>query len=439
MTPADDTSSVRLAMANDPPIQEDRSLRPAQLRVATTSFLSLFSIVGIALYGLPFFYDFMVRDFGWSRAQVTSGNALSKLLVGPLLGFAAGWFVDRFGPRRLMIAGILMAGTALVGLGSITTLTGFYIFYLFNAVGYLCGGPLPNQVLLSRWFTAARGRAMGFAYLGIGVGGALVPLVAVRLVQAFGWHDTLRILGVAIVVIALPFALVVKEAPPGSGEATTVRRPDAKVPIRDVVRQPAFYLLMLGSMCSIAAVGGANQHLKLYLSIDHGYTQQAAATIASLTLAASLVGRLVMGWLADRWPKKRVMLLIYLLVALSLPIPLLATTRGAIVLYAIVFGIGLGGEYMVIPLMAAELFGVRVLGRAMGLVLAADGVAEAVAPVLVGRLHDLSGNYVSGFSLLIGFAVAGAIAVVAASQYRSAYRARSIDGARTGLRRNAWL
>jgi len=209
----------------------------------------------------------------------------------------------------------------------------------------------------------------------------------------------------------LPFALVVREAPPGSSEPANVRRPDAKVPIRDVVRQPAFYLLMLGSMFSIAAVGGANQHLKLYLSIDHGYTQQAAATIASLTLAASLVGRLAMGWLADRWPKKRVMLLIYLLVALSLPIPLLATTRGAIVLYAIVFGIGLGGEYMVIPLMAAELFGVRVLGRAMGLVLAADGVAEAVSPVLVGRLHDVSGNYVSGFSLLIAFAVAGAIAV----------------------------
>jgi cyanate permease len=66
---------------------------------------------------------------------------------------------------------------------------------------------------------------------------------------------------------------------------------------------------------------------------------------------------------------------------------------------------------MVIPLMAAELFGVKVLGRAMGLVLAADGVAEALAPVLVGRLHDVSGNYVSGFSVLIGFAIAGAIAI----------------------------
>jgi nitrate/nitrite transporter NarK len=233
----------------------------------------------------------------------------------------------------------------------------------------------------------------------------------VRLVQAFGWHDALRILGVAIVVIALPFALFVREAPPSGRAAATTKTPDSKVPIADVVRQPAFYLLMFGSMCSIAAVGGANQHLKLYLSLDHSYSQQAAAEIASLTLAASLVGRLLMGWLADRWPKKRVMLLIYLLVAAALPIPLLATTKGAIMLYAVVFGIGLGGEYMVIPLMAAELFGVRVLGRAMGLILAADGVAEALAPVAVGRLHDVSGNYVTGFSLLIGFAIAGAIAI----------------------------
>src|SRR5438093_10619454 len=100
--------------------------------VAATSFLALFSIVGLALYGLPLYYDFMVRDFGWSRTQVTSGNALSKLLVGPLFGFAAGWFVDRFGPRRLMIAGVLMAGVALIGLGRMSALWMFYGFYLLN-------------------------------------------------------------------------------------------------------------------------------------------------------------------------------------------------------------------------------------------------------------------------------------------------------------------
>src|ERR1051325_7249811 len=90
--------------------------RAAQLQVAATAFLALFTIVGLALYGLPLYYDFLVREFGWSRTQVTSGNALSKLLVGPLFGFVAGWVVDRFGPRRLMMAGIVMAGGALIGL-----------------------------------------------------------------------------------------------------------------------------------------------------------------------------------------------------------------------------------------------------------------------------------------------------------------------------------
>src|SRR5215218_3236910 len=125
--------------------------RFAQFQVAATSFLALFSIVGLALYGLPFYYDFMVKDLGWTREQVTSGNALSKLLVGPLFGFIAGWIIDRFGPRRMMIAGIAMAGVALMGLSRVSSLWMFYFFYMFNALGYVAGGPLPNQVLLSRW------------------------------------------------------------------------------------------------------------------------------------------------------------------------------------------------------------------------------------------------------------------------------------------------
>jgi sugar phosphate permease len=384
------------------------SVRHAQAQAAATSFLALFAIVGLALYGLPFFYDFMVRDFGWTRAQVTSGNALSKLVVGPLFGFLAGWLVDRFGPRRLMIGGILMAGIALVGLGMIHTLAGFYLFYLFNALGNVCGGPLPNQVLLSRWFTTARGRAMGFAYLGIGLGGALVPLLAVRLIDRFGWQGALQVLGGLIIVVALPLALLVREAPEtASTTSTNLDRPR----IGPVLRAPAFYLLLVGSMCSIAAVGGANQHLKLFLSLDHGYSQAGAAQIASLVLASSLVGRLGAGWLADRFAKKYVMLVIYLLVVSAIPLLLLPGARGTIYLFAVVFGLGLGGEYMVIPLMAGELFGVRVLGRTMGVVLTGDGIAEAVAPWVVGRMHDASGSYTNGFLALIGCALTGAIAV----------------------------
>ncbi len=384
------------------------SRRASQAQVAATSFLALFAIVGLALYGLPFFYDFMVRDFGWSRARVTSGNALSKLVVGPAFGFFAGWMVDRFGPRRLMVAGILMAGIALVGLGAIHTLAGFYFFYLFNALGNVCGGPLPNQVLLSRWFTATRGRAMGVAYLGIGIGGALVPFLAVWLTRAVGWQGALQVIGGLIILVALPLALVVKESPVSRGAGAPVAEASTT---STILHRPAFYLLLVGSMCSIAAVGGTNQHLKLFLSLDHGYAQTAAAQVASLVLVSSLVGRLGMGWLADRIAKKYVMLLIYLLVVSAIPLLFLTATPGAIYLFAVVFGIGLGGEYMVIPLMAAELFGVQVLGRVMGIVLAADGVGEAVAPWLVGRMRDAAGSYASGFVALIACALVGAVAI----------------------------
>src|SRR3981081_600059 len=122
----------------------DRRTSGQQMQVAATAFFALFSFVGLALYGLPLYYDFMVRDFGWSRTMVTSGNALSKLLVGPLFGFGAGWIVDCVAQRRWMRAGILMAGGALMGLGAMSAVWAFYLFYVVNALGYVCGGPLPN-------------------------------------------------------------------------------------------------------------------------------------------------------------------------------------------------------------------------------------------------------------------------------------------------------
>src|SRR5712692_9912785 len=125
----------------------NNQLQGRQVQVALTSFFNLFSLVGLSFYGLPFFYDLISKEFGWSRATVTSGNFFGKIIVGPLFGFIAGWVIDRFGPRRMMMAGILMGGASLVGLGGMTALWMFYLCYLLNSLGYVSGGPLPNQVL----------------------------------------------------------------------------------------------------------------------------------------------------------------------------------------------------------------------------------------------------------------------------------------------------
>ena len=390
---------------------------PAQsgaIQVAVTAFVVLFCIVGLALWGLPFYYDFMVQQFGWTRAQVTSGNALSKLVVGPVFGFIAGWIIDRFGPRRVMMAGILMAGAALVGLGWVSTLGMFYLFYFFNALGYVCGGPLPNQVLLSRWFDKSRGKAMGFAYLGIGIGGATVPWLSHALVQHFGWQAALRLMGVLIVVISLPLAFFVKEAPPAGAEngSPGTRKTSGTGAVMDAFKTLPFYLLTLGSMCSIAAVSGTQQNLKLFLSLDRHFTQSDAARVLSLVLSFSIVGRLLMGWLADRFSKKYVMLLTYVLVAAGIPFLFLGHSQSTLYASAAVFGIGLGGDYMIIPLMTAEIFGMQVLGRLLGVILTAGGIAEAVSPWLTGRLRDASGNYFESCIVLVVIALLGAAAVL---------------------------
>ena len=164
-------------------------------------------------------------------------------------------------------------------------------------------------------------------------------------------------------------------------------------------------------MASIGAVGGTMQNLALYLSLDRKLAQVDVDATLSLILIGSLIGRLFMGWLADRIAKKRVMILIYVIVAAAIPPLFYAPTPAALKVFAFVFGIGLGGDYMIIPLMAAELYGVAIMGRVMGIVLTADSVSESVVPMIVAGLRDSTGSYGPGFMVLVGLAAVGAIAV----------------------------
>jgi MFS family permease len=177
--------------------------------------------------------------------------------------------------------------------------------------------------------------------------------------------------------------------------------------LRQAFAAPAFLLILAGSLLSIGAVGGVIQHLQLFL-LDRQFTPAAAARVASVLLLASIAGRLVMGVLADRFRPKRVMLAACLLVAAA--IPLLASSS-TVYLFAIVFGFGMGADYMLIPLLTAQCFGVASLGRLMGIILTSDAIAQALTPVLVGRLYDVQKSYATGFTLVTVMAALGAVAI----------------------------
>lgn len=392
-------------------VQIKEAPKSSQTYIIITAFLALFAIVGFGYYGLPFFFDFMVEERGWTRTVITSGNAVGKLVVAPLFGFLAGWLIDKYGPRHLMMTGAFMLMIAFVGLSFTSSLEMFYLFYVFNALGYVFGGPLPCQVLISRWFDKNRGKAMGIAYLGIGAGGAVVPLIAAKLESLYDWHVALALLGVLGFIIIFPISYFIKDSPSGKKKPVKAAEPQKSVEdasMNRILRSKNFYLLAIGSMCSIGVVGGIGQHIKLYLS-DLNYSQTEAANVMSFVLLSSLMGRVLMGWLADIINRKYVMLLIYLIVASAIPLLLVPEFTGRIYIFAVIFGIGLGGDYMIIPLMAGDLFGLKALGRTMGIILVADGVAEALFPVLLGAMYEANQDYTLGFTVLIGVALLGAV------------------------------
>jgi MFS family permease len=389
-------------------------------RITAASFAILFVVVGIVYYSFPVFYAPLIDEFGWTRAQATAGFFYSILIVGPIFGISAGFLIDRYGTRRILLAGLIAAGVGFLGFSTMHSLGIYYLFYFMETVGYVSGGPVPNQVLISHWFNRMRGRAMGLAYVGIGVGGAVAPVLAQYLIRHAGWRTAMIVFGGMVFLFLVPMVLLVlRNRPeelglhPDGALPTAVASPSAPEPkaisLRHAMKEPSFWLILAGSAMSIGAVGGVIQHLQLFLR-DQKFTPEMAARVASFLLVSSIIGRVIMGYLADRFHKKYVMVAAYLMVGLSIPALYYVEAPGIVYLFALVFGFGMGADYMLIPLMTAHCFGVASLGKLMGVILTTDAVSQAFAPVLVGRLFDLHGSYRWGFAVLIVMSLLGAFA-----------------------------
>src|SRR5215831_15937368 len=162
--------------------------------IVLAAFLNLFFAVGIVYYGFPAFYPSMVNSLGFTRAQLTQGFLVGFVGAGLLFGLLSGVLIDSLGSRLVIRIGIWFVGLPLILMGCVTHLWQYYVFCIVEVVGYVLAGPIPNQVLVSNWFCLKRGRAMGIAYLGLGVGGAISPLLITRLIQSLGWRHAFQVI-----------------------------------------------------------------------------------------------------------------------------------------------------------------------------------------------------------------------------------------------------
>jgi len=402
--------------------------------IVAAAFLNLFFTTGIVYYGFPVFYLSLIQSLGFSRQQATSGIFFGFVVVAPLFGLLAGALIDRVGARSVILCGIVFSGLSLVLMGLISSVRQYYLLCFTEVVGYVLAGPIPNQVLIANWFRALRGRSMGYAYLGLGLGGAVSPLLIHWLIATFGWRRAFQAIGIAIVVILFPVGLWITRSSPrelglepdGANKSglTAGHVGDSKSALAgQAVRTLDFWLLLTGSTLTIFAIGTVISHFVLFLT-DAGHDVGWASRALSVLLISSLAGRVTVGYVADRFTRKKVMALFYLLLAVVIPLLLVSHSGSALLTFAVIFGFAMGADYMLIPLVAADCFGLGSLGKLLALIIMADSLGQTFGPVMAGRIFDLRHSYNLAWGIITIGGLLGAAAIYLISTDR-ANRARS--------------
>ena len=388
--------------------------------VIAAGFVTFGLAVGVPYYNLPFFSDYFQSTFGWNVEQITLGFPIAALLTvwaGPLL-------IPRLSPRKLIVAGTGMSALAFLGFSLMRgNLLVYFALYLLYTIGYICAGPIPHQLLVSYWFQRKRGRAMGAIYVGVGLFAGLGSFFVRALTEHFGFRFALLAVGV-IMLLAWPLALfVIRDRPAEVNQfpdGLDAAPPDTNISahtLKELLRKRAFWLLLVGSVCSIGAIGCVNTHMK-FVFRDAGFADQkllnAAWTAAAVLISwISIAGRLSIGYFADVFSKKRVMTATYCIMAgtILLLLWVSSTHPASVYIFAIIFGFAMGADYMLIPLMAAEQFGVNSLSRSMAIILPLNTIGQTWFPQYVSFLRRHYGSYSIPLTVVFAVAVAGAIAI----------------------------
>jgi MFS family permease len=397
--------------------------------IVAAAFLNLFFAVGVIFYGFPVFYPELVSDLGLTRAEVTQGFLLGFLAVGLPFGLITGIMIDRIGARLVILSGVGFIGLPLIAMGAMHHFWQYEILCVLVVIGYVLAGPIANQVLIARWFRARRGRAMGYAYLGLGLGGTISPPTINWLINNFGWRHALELTGAATLLVLFPVGILITRSAPediglnpdGDAYAATTDQEFTTTPvmveISDAIRTSNFWLILIGSGFVIGAMNSVIQHFIFFLE-SQGYVPGEATRYLSVLLGVSLGGRVIVGFIADHLQKKNTMALFYFLLGAAIPFLYLAHKPAVALCFAIVFGFSMGADYMLIPLVTAECFGVASLGKILSLIIMGYSVGQWVAPWITGRIFDAFHNYDPAWKLMSALAVIGSVAVYAISTPR---------------------
>ena len=400
-------------------------------RVVAASSVGVFVGFGsLLVYTFGIFLKPLAEEFSWSREAVSAAfgfAAVSIAICSPLLGM----LFDRLTPRRVILPCLMLFGCAFASLSLLTPHL-WHLYAVFAVLGCVGNGTaqMGYSRAVSSWFLRRRGMALAIVMSGGAIGAMVLPPTAQWLVRVIGWREAALALGVMVLVIGLPtVAGFIRERPVEA--AGTERLEGASV--ADGVRSRVFAILVTVLFVNSIAQNGAITHLSALLT-DRGVSAGGAAIALSAMGGASLLGRIVTGWLLDWFFAGRVAFALLIAAASGTFVLSWAHSLATGALAAMLIGFGMGGEADVTPYLLSRYFGLRSFSTLYGLTWTAYAMAGAVGPMIMGRAFDMTGSYES----LLGVLALLVLGVAALMLWLPAYRLSAIRGGSPAASRACW-
>jgi len=342
-------------------------------------------------------------DFGWSRAQVSSVYSIYLVLTG-LVSPLTGMLLDRYGPRFLYPAGMLLLGAGCLTAGHLSHLWQFQACIgILNGMGVSMLGMVPASMLISRWFRSRISTAMGIAYAGFGTGTLLIVPLAQHLIDAHGWRDTYRLMGTALlalvpVLLLLPWRRIAGELPGARRGAAHEEDPPAWR-LGAAMRTRAYWQLVQVFSFTAIAMYAMLAQIVAYL-VQVGLRPIEAATAFGAAGLLSVLGMTASGWSSDRVGFRATATASFVSTALGIGFLVLLSyhpARWLVVPFVLLFGISQGARGPIVASLTARIFRGPGFATVYGTIYAGMSVGAALGSWTSGVLYDLTGGYRASF------------------------------------------
>ncbi|HUA32115.1 MAG TPA: MFS transporter [Candidatus Binataceae bacterium] len=383
--------------------------------IVASLWVTLFIIFGGGYNCAGVFLPPLIKQFGWSRAQLSTlqgSLAISAGISAPLIG----WLLDRIEARVVMVVGAALAGAAYLFASQVHSYAPMLGAYLLLGLGIGAATLLPAALVVSNWFAANRGLALGLTISGTAVGGAGMTLVANAAIARHGWRGGYVALAIPMIVIAIPIViLMVKSRPPQLGRTTQAEVDPSKsfvdipgLELSEAARTRSFWMICATQFFYAFVSASAGLHLITYL-IGKGYTPLFAAKMMSLALLLTATGKLIMGFFADRVSARSALVVNFLLAAVGIVLMFNVADRAYLAPFVIIFGLTLGAPLVLLPMLTADSMGLKRFGSIAGATGVCQTIGAAVGPILTGKIYDVTGSYSLAFDLFIVACICGVI------------------------------